>query len=155
VLEVEAVKAQDIVVYGASRRKQKLTEAPAAVNVITPTELERGSIHGQLGKVLEHQPGIDVVQSGANDFNINTRGFNNSINRRVLVLIDGRDPSTPLLNLQEWNSLATTLSDVQQIEVVRGPGSALFGTNAYNGVINITTFAPRDVAWHTCRFHFR
>jgi outer membrane receptor protein involved in Fe transport len=165
VLEVEAVKAQDIVVYGASRRKQKLTEAPAAVNVITPTELGRGSIHGQLGKVLEHQPGIDVVQSGANDFNINTRGFNNSINRRVLVLIDGRDPSTPLLNLQEWNSLATTLSDVQQIEVVRGPGSALFGTNAYNGVINITTFAPRDVVgtraaftfgeWNTYRGEFR
>jgi iron complex outermembrane receptor protein len=165
VLEVEAVKAQDIVVYGASRRRQKLTEAPAAVNVITPAELERGSIHGQLGKVLEHQPGIDVAQSGANDFNINTRGFNNSINRRVLVLIDGRDPSTPLLNLQEWNSLATTLSDVQQIEVVRGPGSALFGTNAYNGVINITTFAPRDVLgtraaftfgeWNTYRGEFR
>jgi outer membrane receptor for ferrienterochelin and colicins len=165
VLEVEAVKAQDIVVYGASRRRQKLTEAPAAVNVITPAELERGSIHGQLGKVLEHQPGIDVAQSGANDFNINTRGFNNSINRRVLVLIDGRDPSTPLLNLQEWNSLATTLSDVQQIEVVRGPGSALFGTNAYNGVINITTFAPRDVIgtraaftfgeWNTYRGEFR
>jgi len=165
VLEVEAVKAQDIVVYGASRRRQKLTEAPAAVNVITPAELERGSIHGQLGKVLEHQPGIDVAQSGANDFNINTRGFNNSINRRVLVLIDGRDPSTPLLNLQEWNSLATTLSDVQQIEVVRGPGSALFGTNAYNGVINITTFAPRDVVgtraaftfgeWNTYRGEFR
>lgn len=165
VLEVEAVRAQDIVVYGAARRKQKLTEAPAAVNVITPAELERGAIHGQLGKVLEHQPGIDVTQSGANDFNINTRGFNNSINRRVLVLIDGRDPSTPLLNLQEWNSLATTLSDVAQIEVVRGPGSALFGTNAYNGVINITTFAPRDVVgtraaftfgeWNTYRGEFR
>ncbi|MFQ3597476.1 MAG: TonB-dependent receptor [Chloroherpetonaceae bacterium] len=165
VLEVEAVKAQDIIVYGASRRKQKLTEAPAAVNVITPAELERGTIHGQLGKVLEHQPGIDVAQSGANDFNINTRGFNNSINRRVLVLVDGRDPSTPLLNLQEWNSLASTLSDVAQIEVVRGPGSALFGTNAYNGVINITTFAPRDVVgtraaftfgeWNTYRGEFR
>lgn len=165
VLEVEAVKAQDIVVYGASRRKQKLTEAPAAVNVITPAELERGAIHGQLGKVLEHQTGIDVAQSGANDFNINARGFNNSINRRVLVLIDGRDPSTPLLNLQEWNSLATTLSDVQQIEVVRGPGSALFGTNAYNGVINITTYAPRDALgtraaftygeWNTYRGEFR
>jgi iron complex outermembrane receptor protein len=165
VLEVEAVKAQDIVVYGAARRKQKLTEAPAAVNVITPAELERSSIHGQLGKVLEHQLGIDAVQSGANDFNINARGFNSSINRRMLVLIDGRDPSTPLLNLQEWNSLATTLSDVQQIEVVRGPGSALFGTNAYNGVINITTFAPRDVVgtraaftfgeWNTYRGEFR
>lgn len=165
VLEVEAVRAQDVIVYGASRRKQKLTEAPAAISVITPIELERGAVHGQLGKVLEHQQGIDVAQSGANDFNINTRGFNNSINRRVLVLIDGRDPSTPLLNLQEWNSLSATMSDVAQIEVVRGPGSALFGTNAYNGVINITTFAPRDVLgtragftfgeWETYRGEFR
>jgi iron complex outermembrane receptor protein len=165
VLEVEAVRAQDVIVYGASRRKQKLTEAPAAVSVITPIELERGAVHGQLGKVLEHQQGIDVAQSGANDFNINTRGFNNSINRRVLVLIDGRDPSTPLLNLQEWNSLSATMSDVAQIEVIRGPGSALFGTNAYNGVINITTFAPRDVLgtragftfgeWETYRGEFR
>jgi iron complex outermembrane receptor protein len=145
VLDIDAVRAEDVVVYGASRRKQKLTEAPASVAVITPSELQRASTHGQLSKALDAQVGIDVAQSGANDFNINTRGFNNSINRRVLVLIDGRDPSTPLLNLQEWNSLATTLSDVQQLEVVRGPGSALFGANAYNGVINITTFAPRDV----------
>ncbi|MDX2128722.1 MAG: TonB-dependent receptor [Chloroherpetonaceae bacterium] len=144
-LEIEAVRAQDIVVIGASRRPQKITDAPASVAAITPIELERATAHGQLGKVLENQVGIDVAQSGANDFNINTRGFNNSINRRVLVLIDGRDPSTPLLNLQEWNSLTSALSDVKQLEVVRGPGSALFGLNAYNGVINITTNAPRDV----------
>ncbi|MBU3741188.1 MAG: TonB-dependent receptor [Candidatus Kapabacteria bacterium] len=135
----------DVVVYGAARRKQKLTDAPAAVSVVTPLDIERGNAHGSIGKTMEHLPGVDVVQSGANDFNINTRGFNNSITRRTLVLIDGRDPSTPLINLNEWNSISSVLGDIAGIEVVRGPGSALYGQNAYNGVINMRTYAPREV----------
>jgi len=135
----------DVVVYGAARRRQKLTEAPAAISVVTPMDIERANAHGSIGKTMEHLPGVDVVQSGANDFNINTRGFNNSITRRTLVLIDGRDPSTPLINLNEWNSISSVLGDIAGIEVVRGPGSALYGQNAYNGVINMRTYAPREV----------
>lgn len=135
----------DIIVYGAARRAQKLTEAPAAISTVSPMELERASAHGSLAKTMETMPGVDVVQSGSNDFNVNARGFNNSINRRTLVLIDGRDPSTPLINLNEWNSMSSILSDIASIEVVRGPGSALYGQNAYNGVVNIRTTDPRDV----------
>ncbi len=139
------VRANEVDVYSSNRRLQKITEAPSAISVVSGKALEQATSHGQLSKTLEHIQGIDVVQSGMNDFNINTRGFNNSINRRVLVLVDGRDPSTPLLNLMEWNSLQTNLADISKIEVVRGPGSALYGMNAYNGVINITTNAPKDV----------
>jgi outer membrane receptor protein involved in Fe transport len=139
------IPMSEVTVYGAARRMQKITDAPAAISVVLPSDIERGNSHGQLAKTLENFPGIDVVQSGMNDFNVNTRGFNNSINRRVLVLLDGRDVSTPLLNLVEWNSFQSTLSDVSKIEVVRGPGSALFGANAYNGVISISSNAPRDV----------
>jgi len=142
---IEARTMSEVVVYGASRRLEKITDAPAAVSVILPQELDRATTHGQLPKALEHLQGVDVVQSGMNDFNVNTRGFNTSINRRVLVLIDGRDPSTPLLNLLEWNSLQQQMSDIRSIEVIRGPGSALYGANAYNGVINISTYAPRQV----------
>ncbi|GBD04594.1 Colicin I receptor [bacterium HR20] len=142
---IEARTMNEVVVYGASRRLEKITDAPAAVSIVLPQDLERATTHGQLPKTLEHFQGVDVVQSGMNDFNVNTRGFNTSINRRVLVLIDGRDPSTPLLNLLEWNSLQQQMSDIRSIEVIRGPGSALYGANAYNGVIAITTYAPRDV----------
>lgn len=145
VVRSDAKNTGEIVVYGAARQAQKLTEAPAAISVITPLQIELAGSHGQIAKTMEHLPGVDVVWSGANDFNVNTRGFNNSINRRTLVLIDGRDPSTPLINLNEWNSFSSVLGDVQQIEVVRGPGSALYGQNAYNGVINVTTTNPRDV----------
>jgi outer membrane receptor protein involved in Fe transport len=142
---IESRTMNEVVVYGASRRFEKITDAPAAVSVVLPQDLERAMTHGQLPKALEHIQGVDVVQSGMNDFNVNTRGFNTSINRRVLVLIDGRDPSTPLLNLLEWNSLQQQMSDIRSIEVIRGPGSALYGANAYNGVIAITTYAPREV----------
>ncbi|MGA1435725.1 MAG: TonB-dependent receptor plug domain-containing protein, partial [Candidatus Kapaibacteriota bacterium] len=138
-------RTQDITVFGASRRQQKITEAPAAVSVVMPAELARANSHGQIAKTIEGIQGVDVVQSGMNDFNVNMRGFNNSINRRVLVLRDGRAPSTPLLNLVEWNSFQTNMGDVASIEVVRGPGSALYGSNAYNGVINITSSAPKDI----------
>jgi iron complex outermembrane receptor protein len=135
----------EIIVYAASRQREKITQAPAAVNVVTAMDAERNAVHNQLARSFEHALGVDAPMSGSNDFNINARGFNSSINRRMLVLIDGRDPSTPLINLNEWNSQSSLLSDIDQIEVVRGPGSALYGQNAYNGVVNIRTSAPRDV----------
>jgi outer membrane receptor protein involved in Fe transport len=144
VASIKTYNVDELEVYSSSRRLQKLTEAPSAISLITRSDIEQETSHGQLGKAFEHLPGVDVVQSGMNDFNINTRGFNNSINRRVLVLVDGIDPSTPLLNLMEWNSLWTSLGDIERMEVVRGPGSALYGMNAYNGVINITTTSPKD-----------
>ncbi len=135
----------EIMVYAASRRGEKLTDAPAAIDIVTPMALEQAAAHGQTAKALEHFAGVDVAQSGTNDFNVNARGFNSSINRRMLVLIDGRDPSTPLINLIEWNSMQTVMEDLASIEVVHGPGSALYGPNAYNGVINMRTFSPREV----------
>ena len=138
-------ESREIEVFSSSRRMEKITEAPSAISLVEGKQIEQATSHGQLTKTLEHLQGIDVVQSGMNDFNVNTRGFNNSINRRVLVLLDGRDPSTPLINLMEWNSLQTNVADISRIEAVRGPGSALYGANAYNGVINIITNAPKDV----------
>ncbi|MBL7997239.1 MAG: TonB-dependent receptor [Candidatus Kapabacteria bacterium] len=144
-MAVEAKNMEEVVVYGVSRREQKITDAPAAVSVVLPEDVQRATAHGQAARTLTSFQGVDVVQSGMNDFNVNTRGFNNSINRRVLVMTDGRDMSTPLLNLVEWNSFQTNLADIKTIEVVRGPGSALYGSNAYNGVVNIITNAPKDV----------
>ncbi len=136
--------AETITVFSASRRRERITEAPAAVTVITEEQIAREATHGQLPKLLEFTPGAEVTQSGLYDFNFNSRGFNSSLNRRVLTLIDGRDPSVVFLSSQEWTSLTVPLDTLANVELVRGPGSALYGADAYNGVINMTTKSPRD-----------
>jgi outer membrane receptor protein involved in Fe transport len=88
-------------------------------------------------------PGVDLVQSGVTDFNINARGFNSSLNRRVLVLQDGRDLAIAFLGAPEWAAVAG-FDETARIEMVRGPGSALYGANAFSGVLSITTPDTRE-----------
>ena len=141
-----SVQLGDITVYGASLWGERITEAPAAISVLTPKDIKLRSASGQLPTLLEHEPGIDMVQSGINDFNVNTRGFNKSLNRRLLVLLDGRDLAVAFLGSQEWNGLSIPIEDLGKLELIRGPGSALYGANAFNGVINIHTPSPREIA---------
>jgi iron complex outermembrane receptor protein len=135
--------AEAITVTSASRREERITQAPAAVTVITEQQIEREAASGEVPKLLEFTPGIDFTQSGLYDFNFNTRGFNSSLNRRILTLIDGRDPSVPFLGAAEWAAVSFPLDELANVELVRGPGSALYGANAFNGVLNMTTKTPR------------
>ena len=144
-LRDESVQVGEMVVYGASMRSERLTEAPAAVSVLDAAEIRLNAGSGQVPKLLETQPGVDIVQSGLFDFNINTRGFNSSLNRRLLVLLDGRDLAIAFLGAQEWNGLSVPVEDLGRLELVRGPASALYGANAFNGVINIQTPAPKSI----------
>ncbi|MEE8368115.1 MAG: TonB-dependent receptor [Thermoanaerobaculia bacterium] len=143
--------AETIVVMSASRRAERIVEVPAAISVITALEIKREASHGQLPKLLEFTPGAEVTQSGIYDYNLNTRGFNSSLNRRVATLIDGRDPSVPFLGAQEWAALSFPLDDLASLEMVRGPSAALYGANASSGVLNMTTKAPRDSQGGTLR----
>lgn len=138
-----AVELNEVLVYGASLRRERITEAPASVAIIGAKDIARNAGSGQLPRLLESEPGVDMVQSGLYDFNINTRGFNSSLNRRLLILLDGRDLATAFLGATEWNGLSIPLEELGRIELVRGPGSALYGANAYNGVMNITSSPPR------------
>jgi outer membrane receptor for ferrienterochelin and colicins len=132
-----------ITVTAASRRRERLVETPASASVVPAEVIARDGGHGQLAKLLDAAPGVEVIQSGVFDFDLNMRGFNRALNRRVLVLIDGRDPGGVLLGAQEWASYAVPLDDVAQVEVINGPGSALYGANAFNGVVSIVTKDPR------------
>lgn len=134
---------ETVTVVSASRHREKIVDAPAAVSVVTEEEIERQAGHGQLPKLVEFVPGAELTQSGVYDFNFNTRGFNSSLNRRVATLIDGRDPSVPFLGSQEWAAISFPLDDISNVEFVRGPSSALYGANASSGVLNVVTKAPR------------
>jgi len=134
---------ETITVFSASRQTERITEAPAAVTLIPEEQIAREAASGQIPKLLEFTPGAEVTQSGLYDFNFNTRGFNSSLNRRILTLIDGRDPSVPFLGSQEWGAVSFPIDDLASVELVRGPGSALYGADAFNGVLNMVTKAPR------------
>src|SRR5207253_2718757 len=145
VLDPQPIDLGTVVVEGVSRAPERMIDAPAAVDVVRPATAEPLSITGQVPLALARVPGLDVTQSGMNDFNVNARGFNTMLTRKMLVLQDGRDLATALVIRQTWGGLAEPLEDLGRIEVIRGPGSALYGANAYNGVINITTPPARDV----------
>jgi len=145
VLDPQPIELGGVVVEGVSRAPDRMIDAPAAVDVVQPATAEPLSITGQVPLALARVPGLDVTQSGVNDFNVNARGFNTMLSRKMLVLQDGRDLATALVIRQTWGALAEPLEDLGRIEVIRGPGSALYGANAYNGVINITTPPARDV----------
>lgn len=136
--------AETITVYSASREPVRIVEAPAAVTVVAQQDIQLAAPTGQLPSLLEDAPGVDYAQSGLYDINFNARGFNSSLNRRILTLIDGRDPSVPFLGAQEWAAVSFPIDLMASVEFVRGPGSALYGANAYNGVLNMVTFRPGD-----------
>ena len=135
--------AETITVFAASRKTERLVEAPASVTVIGEEQIATIAASGQLPKLVENAPGVDFSQSGIYDINFNARGFNSSLNRRILTLIDGRDPAIPFLGAQEWAAVSFPMDELSSVELVRGPGSALYGPNAYNGVLNMTTKQPR------------
>jgi iron complex outermembrane receptor protein len=134
---------ETLTVVSASRRIERIVEAPASASSVTALEIQRNASHGQVPKLLEFTPGAEVTQSGVYDYNFNTRGFNSSLNRRVATLIDGRNPAVPFLGAQEWAAVSFPLDDISSLELVRGPSAALYGANASSGVLNMTTKSPR------------
>jgi iron complex outermembrane receptor protein len=145
-LEANAVRLSDMIVSSASRAPERITEAPAAITVVPPDLVRAMAPTGQAPLALATVPGVDVVQNGVNDFNVNARGFNSSLTRRVLVLEDGRDPAIAFLGSQEWSGMGMSLDDYSRIEMVRGPGSALYGANAFSGVLALTSKTARESA---------
>jgi iron complex outermembrane receptor protein len=144
-LTSQPILLSEIVVVAVSRLPERIVEAPGAVAVVDQALAREVAIAGQPPLALQQVQGAEIVQNGVNDFNVNARGFNSSLTRRVLVLQDGRDLAMPLFGSQEWGTMTPPFEDLGRIEFVRGPGSALYGANAYSGVVAITTPHARDL----------
>lgn len=138
--EVSEVPYEETVVT-ASRRAQATIEAPNATTVITAEEI-RLSGATTLPDLLRRVPGAEVMALGVGSFNVSFRGFNQRIANKVLLLVDGRTEYQDFLGLTLWPSVPLGLDEIERIEIIRGPGSALYGANAMLGVINIITRAP-------------
>lgn len=129
-------------VTSVSKRETKLSESPAAISVITQEDIRRSGLTS-LPELLRTVPGLDVARVSASQWAISSRGFNNQFGNKLLVLIDGRAIYTPIFGGVFWNIQDVVLADVDRIEVIRGPGATLWGANAVNGVINITTMSAK------------
>lgn len=122
----------------ATRRDDRLNEIPAAVWVITQDDIRRsGAIN--VPEVLRLAPGLHVAQIDETTWAISARGFNSRFSNKLLVLVDGRTIYSPAFGGVWWGPQTMPMDDIERIEVIRGPGGALWGANAVNGVINIIT----------------
>lgn len=125
-------------ITSVSKREQKLSQAPAAVYVITQEDIHRSGAT-TIAEALRLAPGLSVAQLRSHDWVITSRGFGAQFAGKLLVLIDGRAVYTPFFSGVYWDAQDVLLEDLDRIEVIRGPGAALWGANAVNGVINIIT----------------
>jgi len=135
---------EDIIVITASRTEQRLQDAPAAMTVITAKELETAPAD-DFGDLLRNVPGVNVTQISARDINITSRASTGSLATSQLVLVDSRSIYLDFFGFVIWEFLPSNPYEIKQIEVVRGPGSAVWGANAQTGVINVITKSPREM----------
>lgn len=133
----------EVEVTTVGRKSQLLSEAPAAVHVITAEEIRRSGATS-LPEALRLAPGMTVAQMGSHTWAVSTRGFADEFGNKVLVMIDGRTIYNNVYEGVYWDAQDIALQNVERIEVVRGPGGTLWGANAVNGVINVVTRSAAD-----------
>lgn len=133
----------DIEVTTVSKKSEKLINQPAAVYVITNEDIKRSGAK-TIPDLLRTVPGVQVAQINSNLWSVSIRGFNDTLANKLLVLIDGRSVYSQFFSGVIWSNVDTLFEDIERIEVIRGPGGAVWGANAVNGVINIITKSAED-----------
>jgi iron complex outermembrane recepter protein len=133
----------NIEITSVSKKEQRTSEAPAAIFVISREDIRRsGALN--IPDLLRMVPGVDVAQIDTGKWAISARGFNGQYSDKLLVLVDGRTVYTPIFAGVFWDSQNILLDTIERVEVIRGPGAAVWGANAVNGVINIITRTAND-----------
>ncbi len=141
----DEVRYEEQVVVSASRTEQLLVNAPAAISIIS-TETIQNSPATNVGDLLRAVPGLNVSQTSARDINLTTRGATSTLATSQLALVDGRSIYLDFFGMVMWDLVPTNPYDIKQIEVIRGPASAVWGANAMTGVVNVITKTPRELA---------
>ena len=144
-------KITERVVVSASATNESLLNAPATVDILDGDDLEqRAGDHfvDQLRRV----PGVNVVQFSARDVNIASRSSSGGINNSTLAITDGRSLYQDFLGFVMWEFAPTDMELVDQVEVVRGPASSIWGANAVGGLVHIATKSPRDTLGGQVKF---
>lgn len=133
----------NIKITSVSKKSERANAAPAAIHVITQDDLRKNGVKS-IAEALRLAPGMNVGKVDARQWAISARGFQDLFANKLLVLIDGRSVYTPAFSGTFWDSQDVVMEDIERIEVIRGPGAALWGANAVNGVINVITKSAKD-----------
>lgn len=137
-MSLEDLANLDVIVTSASKKSQKLSKTAAAMFVITQEDIHNSGVT-TLPDALRMAPGIQVAQIDVNKWSVTARGFSGRFANKLLVMMDGRTIYNPLFSGVYWDTQNAQLENIERIEIIRGPGAAIWGANAVNGVINIIT----------------
>ncbi|UCD85066.1 MAG: TonB-dependent receptor [Deltaproteobacteria bacterium] len=141
--EEEAIFRFEEYVVTAARKVQRIEEAPAAVTVVTDEDIRQSGLNS-IPEILRQVAGLDVFTLTEFDSQVNVRGYSGGITNRLLVLMDGRSVYEDFFGCVFWESLPIQLEDIKRIEIIKGPGSVMYGANAFSGVVNIITKSPEE-----------
>lgn len=137
----EDVFAESIVT--ASKGAQSPLDASSSTSVITEQDIRLSGIT-KIPELLRRLAGVDIMEVTGGQTEVSIRGFNQRLSNKTLVLVDGRSVYADILGATIWQTLSIGVEDIQRIEIVRGPGSSLYGADAFNGVVNIITKKPGE-----------
>jgi outer membrane receptor protein involved in Fe transport len=140
----EPQKYEETVVVSASRTEEKLINAPATMTVIGAQTIQSAPTQN-FAELLRTVPGVNITQVSARDINVTTRGATGTLATGQLALLDGRSLYQDFFGFVMWDFLPVNLNEIKQVEVIRGPASAVWGANALNGVVNVITKSPREM----------
>jgi iron complex outermembrane receptor protein len=129
------------VTTSATGKPQKVSEVPANMEIITQDDIRRSGADN-IPDILQFVTGLSIRRNAFGDASVAVRGYNQQINSRLLVLLNGRQVYQDDYGYVPWQTIPVALDEIRQIEIVKGPNSALFGFNAVAGVINIITYDP-------------
>jgi outer membrane receptor for ferrienterochelin and colicin len=145
--------ADDVVVVTASRREQQRDDAPATMTVLTRDVIATAP-NLTVTDLLRMVPGVNTVQTSARDVNVTVRAATGTLSDSTLVLLDGRSVYQDFFGFVLWDFLPIDSDEIRQIEVIRGPASAVWGANAMTGVINVISLRPREMQGTTVSIRF-
>ncbi|MFT7519940.1 MAG: iron complex outermembrane receptor protein [Kiritimatiellia bacterium] len=135
--------AYERVVVSASRYGQAPLDSPSTITSLTSDDIHLSGARS-IGDLLRRVAGVDVMSMAAGQPEISIRGFNRELNNKVLILIDGRSVYWDFIGTTQWGTFPIVMEEIERIEVIRGPGSAVYGANAVTGVVNIITKTPGE-----------
>jgi len=149
----EPPKFEDTVVVTGSRGDEKMINAVPTMSVVTSAMIETAP-SPNFAELLRSIPGVNITQVSARDINVTSRAATGTLATGQLALLDGRTLYQDFFGFVMWDFLPVNFNEVKQIEVIRGPASAIWGANALYGVVNVISKTPRELKGTSATFGF-